>query len=117
MTFHVVTGPDGRRGYQVGFHHQRPVASALFAVYALPQGIVVAPLPMGGIRSPWPPPLVLTRRSRRAAPEPTSSGGREPVSPLGEEPKNSPTNNRRCALCASRSKGASSKPAMQDPVL
>lgn len=58
MTFHVVTGPDGRRGYQVGFHHQRPAASALFAVYALPQGIVVAPLPMGRIGSPWPPPPV-----------------------------------------------------------
>jgi len=58
VTFHVVTSPEGRRGYQVGFHHQRPVASALFAVYALPQGIVVAPLPMGGIGSPWPPPPV-----------------------------------------------------------
>lgn len=32
VSFHVVTGPDGRRGYQVGFHHERPVAASLFAV-------------------------------------------------------------------------------------
>ena len=58
VTFHVVTGSDGSRGYQVGFHHARPVAASLFAVYALPQGIVVAPLPMGGIGDKWPPPPV-----------------------------------------------------------
>ena len=58
VTFHVVTGSDGRRGYQIGFHHSRPVAASLFAVYALPQGIVVAQVPMGGIGGKWPPPPV-----------------------------------------------------------
>lgn len=58
VTFHVVTGSDGRRGYQINIQHSRPVASSLFAVYALPQGIVVAPLPIGGIGDKWPPPPV-----------------------------------------------------------
>ncbi len=33
---------DGRLAYQVGWSHSRPNAAALFAVYALPQGIVLA---------------------------------------------------------------------------
>src|SRR3982074_2015870 len=31
---------------------------ALYAIYALPQGIPVADLPMGGIGAPWPAPPV-----------------------------------------------------------
>lgn len=58
VTFHVVTAADGRRGYQVGYQHSRPVAASMFAVYALPQGVVVAPLPIGGIGDKWPPPPV-----------------------------------------------------------
>jgi hypothetical protein len=54
--FRIVTGEDGRRSYQVTFTGSRPVPVALFSIYALPQGIPVGPLPMGGIGSPWPPP-------------------------------------------------------------
>lgn len=56
VTFHVATAADGRRSYQVQVRHQRPNAAAWIAVYAISPGIVVAPLPMGGIGSPWPPP-------------------------------------------------------------
>ena len=51
VTFHVVTQPDGRRSYQVGWHHCRPVASAIIAVYA-PVGIPVCPVNLGGMGSP-----------------------------------------------------------------
>jgi hypothetical protein len=53
VTFHVVTQPDGRRSYQVGWHHCRPVASAIVAVYALPVGIPVCPINLGGMGQPW----------------------------------------------------------------
>lgn len=56
VTFHVTTAPDGRRRFQVQIQHQRPTAAAWFAAYAISPGLVVAPLPMGGIGSPWPPP-------------------------------------------------------------
>ena len=48
--------PQGRRGYQQTWTHQRPVASAIFAVYALAQGVPVCGLPLGGMGSPIPPP-------------------------------------------------------------
>jgi hypothetical protein len=54
----VGTDKDGRRGYQLTWQHQRPVASGIFAVYALPQGIAVCGLPLGGIGSPMPAPPI-----------------------------------------------------------
>ena len=36
---------DGRRVYQQTWQHQRPVASGIFAIYALPQGIPVCGVP------------------------------------------------------------------------
>ncbi len=56
VIFRIVSDTDGRRGYQVTWTGSRPHAMALFAIYALPQGIPVANLPMGGIGSPWPAP-------------------------------------------------------------
>ena len=53
-------GPDhqGRRGYQLTWQNQRPVPAAIFAVYALPQGIVVGHRQLGGIgHVPDPPPV------------------------------------------------------------
>lgn len=48
----------GRRGYQLTWQHQRPVAAAIFAVYALPEGIAVGQMNLGGIGSiPNPPPI------------------------------------------------------------
>src|SRR5262249_41678878 len=53
VTFRVVTAEDGRRSYQVCWTHARPVAAALFAVWALPQGAAVDTIEMGGIGTPW----------------------------------------------------------------
>lgn len=49
---------DGRLAYQAGWSHSRPNAAALFAVYALPQGIVLDDIALGGIGSPWNAPPV-----------------------------------------------------------
>jgi hypothetical protein len=56
ITFRIVSESNGRRGYQVTFSGSRPVPMALFAIYALPQGIPVANLSLGGIGDPWPAP-------------------------------------------------------------
>ena len=48
--------PEGRRGCQQTWKHQRPVASGIFAIYALAQGVPVCGLPLGGMGSPMPPP-------------------------------------------------------------
>jgi hypothetical protein len=47
---------QGRRGCQQTWQHQRPVASAFFAIYALAQGVPVCGLPLGGMGNPMPPP-------------------------------------------------------------
>lgn len=52
VTITVIDDPDGRRKYQLGWRHCRPNAAGLFAVYALPQGIVVGSCRLGGIGSP-----------------------------------------------------------------
>jgi hypothetical protein len=58
VTFTIITREDGRHSYQVGFRSCRPVPFALFAIYALPPGIPVGDVKMGGIGDPWnPPPL------------------------------------------------------------
>lgn len=46
----------GRRSYQLEWRHCRPVRAAMFAVYALPQGIVVCQMELGGIGHPSNPP-------------------------------------------------------------
>jgi len=58
VTFTVRTDSNGRRGYQIGWQSSRPVPAALYSIYALPQGIPIADLRMGGIGSPWPAPPV-----------------------------------------------------------
>jgi len=52
----VETDEEGRRGIQLGWQHCRPTAAAIFAVYALPQGIPVGTIQLGGIGEPWNPP-------------------------------------------------------------
>lgn len=49
---------DGLRTYQVEYTHQRPTKVVLIAVYAIPQGVVVAPLNLGGIGAPREPPPI-----------------------------------------------------------
>ncbi len=58
IAFTISILPNGNRAYQLGYSGNRPVPTAIFAIYALPQGIPVAPLDMGGIGAPWPAPPV-----------------------------------------------------------
>jgi HTH-like domain len=58
VTGNVVTNAQGQRQYQVGWTHQSPRPAALFAVWALRQGVAVAGINMGGIGTPWNPPPV-----------------------------------------------------------
>lgn len=46
---------DGRRSANFGVTHSRPVPASWFAVYALPQGIPVGMIELGGIGQPWNP--------------------------------------------------------------
>lgn len=58
VTFTIVTDASGSRKYQIGWSSSRPVPAAIFAVWALPQGVAVAGIKMGGIGTPWNPPPV-----------------------------------------------------------
>lgn len=51
VSFLIVT-QNGRRTYQIGWQNSRPVASGLKAVHALPPGVPVAPMSLGGSGSP-----------------------------------------------------------------
>jgi len=48
----------GHRMYQLTWQHCRPVAAAVFAVYALPQGLVLCQMNLGGIGSGQDPPPI-----------------------------------------------------------
>ena len=56
ITFNIKTDEEGRRAFQVGFSSSRPVRVSLVAVYALPQGMPVETIQLGGIGQPWNPP-------------------------------------------------------------
>jgi hypothetical protein len=58
VTIRVGTDEQGRRGYQLTWQHCRPVAAAMFGVYALPQGIVFCQAELGGMGSPMKTPPV-----------------------------------------------------------
>lgn len=58
VTFVFRTQEDGRRTFQLRYTHSRPVPMVLTGVYALPQGIPVGTLIMGGIGQPWNQPPV-----------------------------------------------------------
>jgi hypothetical protein len=53
ITFGIRTNEIGQRQYQVRISGNRPVAMAVTAVYALPQGLPVAEIQLGGIGQPW----------------------------------------------------------------
>ena len=53
ITFEVGTDEKGQRGCQTTFSGNRPVPMVLIAVYALPQGVPVATIHLGGIGQPW----------------------------------------------------------------
>jgi hypothetical protein len=58
VTISVEIDDARRRRYLLEWSHCRPNRSVLFAVYALPPGIVIEQLPLGGIGSVQPPPSV-----------------------------------------------------------
>jgi len=58
VIFRVATDQDGRRSYQVRFQHSRPVPAVIFGVYAIPQGVAIGTIQMGGIGDPWNPPPI-----------------------------------------------------------
>ena len=53
VTFSITTSGDGRRQYQIGIQHSAPVPAAFFAVYAIPQGVAVGNIQLGGIGDKW----------------------------------------------------------------
>ena len=58
VTFDVKTDAEGGVSFSVGWTHSRPTPATLFAVYAIPQGVAVGDLHLGGIGTPWnQPPL------------------------------------------------------------
>src|SRR5260221_13916677 len=56
IIFDISVDADGRRQYRVTFTGSRPVPMSMFAIYALPQGIPVGDIHIGGIGQPWNPP-------------------------------------------------------------
>lgn len=58
ITITVVDDADGRRRYQIGIRSTRPNPMAMISVYALPQGLIVEPMKMGGIGDTTPPPSI-----------------------------------------------------------
>lgn len=59
VTISVSRDPaTGRKRYQLMWNHCRPNAGGFFAVYALPPGIVISQMNLGGIGSPIDPPPV-----------------------------------------------------------
>lgn len=55
ITFSIRTDEEGRQGYQVSYSSSRPVPTVMIAVYALPQGVPVEAIQLGGIGQPWNP--------------------------------------------------------------
>ena len=55
FTVDVKTDMDGRRGIAFGFRNSRPNASSIFAVYALPEGLPVGTIQLGGMGQQWNP--------------------------------------------------------------
>ena len=51
--FNVTISEDGSAAYQVGYEFNRPTPMTLFAIYALPEGIPVEIIQLGGIGQSW----------------------------------------------------------------
>lgn len=55
VTFSIKVDDQGGTSYQVGYSYDRPGPITLIAVYALPQGIPVDSIQLGGLGQPWNP--------------------------------------------------------------
>jgi hypothetical protein len=58
ISFNIKTNDQGHTSYQIGWTSNRPVPTVIFAVYALPQGIPVEGIQLGGIGQKWNPPPI-----------------------------------------------------------
>jgi hypothetical protein len=58
FTLTVVTDEKGALRYNSGWSHNRPTPAVVFAIYALPPGIPIEQLPLGGLGSCMPQPSV-----------------------------------------------------------
>lgn len=56
ITFSIKTDGDDRPTCHTSYKHNRPVPMSLIAVYALPEGVPVDFIQLGGIGQPWNPP-------------------------------------------------------------
>lgn len=56
ITFRTGTNQKGQRAYQMTYSGDRPVPMHMIAVYALPPGVPVAAIELGGIGQPFSPP-------------------------------------------------------------
>jgi hypothetical protein len=56
ITFTIKTDEQGRHSYQIGFASSHPVPMTMIAVYAIPQGVPVSSINLGGIGQAWNPP-------------------------------------------------------------
>lgn len=56
ITFTITTDSDGQQRYRIGVRSSRPVPVVMIAIYALPQGIPVGSIQLGGIGDAWNPP-------------------------------------------------------------
>ena len=59
VTFAIRGTSEGHVSYQVQWSHARPVPTAVFAVYAIPQGVPVGDIDIKGMGVPWNPPPIL----------------------------------------------------------
>lgn len=58
VTLTVARTEDGGLSYQVGWSHSRPNPTAIFAAYAIPQGVAVGDIDIRGMGVPWNPPPI-----------------------------------------------------------
>jgi Zn finger protein HypA/HybF involved in hydrogenase expression len=56
IKFTISSDDEGRSQYQISVSSSRPVPVVMIAIYALPQGIPVGSIQLGGIGTPWNPP-------------------------------------------------------------
>lgn len=56
VTFNIRIDAEERISYNVEWTHSRPTPATVFAVYAIPQGVAVRDIKLGGIGTPWNPP-------------------------------------------------------------
>ncbi len=58
ITISVADDAEGRRSYEVSIRSERPNPMTMISVYALPQGVIVEPMNMGGLGDAIPPPSI-----------------------------------------------------------